>query len=406
MMINPSLDRIRALVERLGFPQERFDSVLVAGTNGKGTCAATLDAILRASVRPDAPGAPRASAPGVALYTSPHLIRETERLRVGGREVTRELLDEALGRVDRVARADVPVAPSPFERLTAAAFLVFRDAGVTRAVLEVGLGGRWDACAVARADLGLITSIGRDHVAWLGETLEEIAAEKAAIARPGMTLLSAVERRLHDAVIAPVATGLGAKVLHLDDSGWSSAGARAQALQSPFPGVHALRNAALAALAAEQLGVEEAQIARGVAATRWPGRFDTLAQDPLLIADVAHNVDSFRALLAVMRERHPRVPFQLLFAAKPDKELSRIAPFLSGLADMIHVFGAEGASGPHELADPRGVAETLRVHNLRAVSRGGLDQIPSVVRALRADGVSLLACGSHQLVGAVMRNEG
>ena len=129
----------------------------------------------------------------------------------------------------------------------------------------------------------------------------------------------------------------------------------------------------------------------------------------MLIADVAHNIDSFRALLAVLREGHPRVPFQVLFGVKPDKELARIAPFLAGLGDVSHVFGGEGRPGDpdrttagHDLADAREVAETLRVHNLRAVSRGGLKELPEVVSALRADKINLLACGSHHLVGALM----
>lgn len=401
MDINPSLDRIQALSQGLGRPQDHFASVLVAGTNGKGTCAAILDSILRAAGQ------------AVGLYTSPHLIRETERVRVRGREIARPRLDEALAQVDRAANAD-GVAPSPFERLTAAAFLIFRDEAVDHAVLEVGLGGRWDATCVARSELGLITSIGRDHSAWLGESLEEIAAEKAAIARPDMTVLSAVERSLHDAVVAPVASGLGARVLHLEDSAWwrrDGGGTLAgpAILHSAFPGAHGRRNTALAAWAAEQLGVEPPLITRGVEDARWPGRFETLALDPLLITDVAHNADSFRALLALMRELHPRAPFQILFGVKPDKELARIAPFLAGLGDLIHVFGNEGASGAlepaaarHELADARVIAETLGDHDLRAVSRGGLSALPGVMSALRRDKINLLACGSHQLVGAVM----
>ena len=380
---------MRALCATLGNPEHDYPAVLVAGTNGKGSAAAMLESVLRHH------------GLYTGLTTSPHLVHETERLRLQGVAVGEAGLARLRTLVDAAADA-AWVHATYFEQITAAAFVAFAEAHVQRAVVEVGLGGRWDATWVARADVGLITSISLEHTAWLGDTVQKIAREKAAIARPGMTLFSGVERGLHDEALVPEATQGGAdRVVHLDDTGWrvdgeavvSPGGLR---IQPPFAGEHMARNAALAAVAAAHLGVPEATIRAGIEAARWPGRYETLASDPLLIADVAHNPDAFRALLATVRRHHARVPFQLVLGLKDDKDAAAVAPFVAALSDLVHVVGGG------DLRDADELAEVLRAHGVRAVARGSIDGVHELIGALRADGTDVLACGSHHVVGAVM----
>jgi len=387
--INPGLATMRAICATLGNPEHDYPAVLVAGTNGKGSTAAMLESILRRH------------GLYTGLTTSPHLVRETERIRLQDVEIGEAGLARLRRLVDAAAD-DAWVHVSYFEQMTAAAFVAFAEAHVDRAVVEVGLGGRWDATWLARADVGLVTSIGLEHTAWLGYTVEEIAREKAAIARPGMTLYSAVERGLHDAAIVPEATACGAAaVVHLDDTGWTVEGDTLRspsglAIRPSLAGEAMLSNAALAALAAAHLGIPEADIQAGIEAAVWPGRYETLATDPLLITDVAHNPDAFRALAQTHRRRYPREPFQVVLGLKADKDVAGIAPFVTVLGDLVHVVGGGDLRPADELA------ETLRTLGVKAVARGPLNGINELIAALRADGTNVLACGSHHVVGAVM----
>lgn len=391
--ITPGLATIRAICATLGNPEHDYPSVLVAGTNGKGSTAAMLESILRRH------------GLYTGLTTSPHLVRETERIRLQDVEIGEAGLARLRRLVDAAAD-DAWVHASYFEQITAAAFVAFAEVHVDRAVVEVGLGGRWDATWVARADVGLVTSIGLEHTEWLGYTVEEIAREKAAIARPGMTLYSAVERGLHAAVIVPEALACGADaVVHLADTGWTIEGETLRspgglAIQPPFAGEVMAVNAALAALAAAHVGVPEATIKAGIEAAVWPGRYETLATDPLLIVDVAHNPDAFRALAQTARRRHPRTPFQVVLGLKSDKNAQAIAPFVNALGDLVHVVGGGDLRPADELAD------LLRQNGVKAVARGALEATPELVAALRAEGTNVLACGSHHVVGAVMAGLG
>jgi dihydrofolate synthase/folylpolyglutamate synthase len=387
--ISPGLATIRALCATLGNPEQDYPAVLVAGTNGKGSAAAMVESIFRHH--------------GVytGLTTSPHLVRETERIRLQGVEVGEAGLARLRKLVDAAADA-AWVHASYFEQITAAAFVAFAEARVQRAVVEVGLGGRWDATWVAHADVGLVTSISLEHTEWLGDTVQKIAREKAAIARPGMTLYSAVERELHDEAIVPEAARCGAAaIVHQGDTPWRIEGETLTSpgglvIRPPLAGDYMARNAALAALAAAHVGVPEAAIKAGIEAARWPGRYETLATDPLLVADVAHNPDAFRALLATKLRHHPRVPFQLVLGLKPDKDVAAIAPFVGALADLTHVVGGG------ELRDAEVLADALRHHGVRAVARGPLEGVHDLIAALRAAGTNVLACGSHHVVGAVL----
>jgi dihydrofolate synthase / folylpolyglutamate synthase len=275
------LDRVRLALERLGHPEEKVPAVHIAGTNGKGSCAAFTDAILaQAGLR-------------TGLFTSPHLCRFTERIRVQGVEIDGDhlaLLDEA------VAATSVPL--TFFEVATVLAFLAFAEAKVDVAILETGLGGRLDATSVCRPVACAITSIALDHEAILGRTLREIAYEKACIAKPGIPLFLGPLPKEADARIAEVAMSLGAPLRRAGiDYPPSSV---VPALQ----GKHQLSNAALAIAlsrhAALALGktLKDSEISKGLADVRWPGRLERIAADVLL--DCAHNVEGTQALVAAL----------------------------------------------------------------------------------------------------------
>jgi dihydrofolate synthase/folylpolyglutamate synthase len=275
------LAAIDSVCERLGRPERRVPSVLVAGTNGKGSAAATLSAIARA-------GGVRAG-----LYTSPHLARAGERIRVVETDLADGELDRALEPVFRAADGAPAVPLTYFEALTAAAFVAFSDRQLELSILEVGLGGRYDATNVAPAMLSVVTSIGLDHTEDLGSTLSAIAREKAGIFRPGRpALIGPREEEPRDALVW-AARECGAIVHLAEDEVRVSAVATSPNgtrfsietpcghfdLATPLAGRHQAQNVALAVRAAELLSGEypalgRAAISPGVVATRWPGRLE------------------------------------------------------------------------------------------------------------------------------------
>lgn len=285
------LDRIVALLDALGRPQDRLPPVLhVAGTNGKGSTCALLRAALEAAGH------------RVHVFTSPHLVRFNERIRlVGGLIEDRDLaplLAETL---------DTGIAASFFEVTTAAALLAFSRVAADAVILEVGLGGRLDATNVIDRPLVTgIASVGIDHQSYLGATLAGIATEKAGIAKRGVPLVSLAQPAEATTAIERVAAERGAPLL-LEGRDW----AIDPALQPPLPGAHQIRNANLAwaMLSAQtRLAVSHEQFVLGIAGASWPARFQRLADGPLsagrtTYVDGAHNGDAARALAAVLAER-------------------------------------------------------------------------------------------------------
>ena len=341
--IKLGLAAIDAVCARLGRPERSFPSILVGGTNGKGSTAATLSAI--------------AAAHGVraGLYTSPHLVRVTERIRVEERDVEAAELDAALSRVFAAAEAAPPVPITYFEAATAAAFGIFAQRKVSLAILEVGLGGRLDATNVAPASVSVVTSIGLDHTADLGETLEEIAREKAGIFRRGRPALACaaaplVRLVLHEAAERAGSTWHDAKEeLRVEADEPSLEGARFDlttperrlSLSTPLPGEHQAWNAALAVRAAELLGsdlleLDPAAIARGIAAVRWPGRLERFeVRGRMVLLDGCHNPEGAEALARFLRNSGLAGRFHLVFGAMEDKDIAGIARALFPLAAAV-----------------------------------------------------------------------
>lgn len=294
--MTPGLERIRPLLHNLGNPQDAFQTIHIAGTNGKGSTASFLAAILQAAGQ------------RVGLFTSPHLTQFTERYRVDGMDISEEQLGMLAERVLAVA----PPATTFFEVATALACLSFAEAGVGLAVLEVGLGGRYDATNAVDGCLAVITPIALDHCQYLGDTVAAIAAEKAGIIRPGRSVVSALQEPAAAAVIQDLCRQIGAPltVAGTDFSAvWEASAltyhgltSELSGLQPGIGGTYQATNAACALAAAELLKesigvmVPPVAMAAGIAAARWPGRMELFPGPPRLLLDGAHNPAGAAAL--------------------------------------------------------------------------------------------------------------
>jgi dihydrofolate synthase/folylpolyglutamate synthase len=332
--MRPGLERIEELLGALGHPEERYALVQVGGTNGKGSIAALLSAILKAGGR------------RVGLYTSPHLCSFRERIRVNAEPIAPDAVVDgvdALGTL--VARFDATM----FEATTALALDHFAREAVDVAVLEVGLGGRLDATTVGRPAATVLGPIDLDHEAYLGRTLGEIAAEKAAIIRSGIALSAAqapeaadvVVRRAEqagvplllegrDLAVAVEARSLAGQRITCTGPGW-----RLPDVDLPLLGVFQPANALLAIATARALEVGEHAIRAGVARARWPGRFDIVRRDPFVVLDGAHNPAGARALARSLRDVFGGEPITLVLGLSRDKDAAAILGVLVPLATRV-----------------------------------------------------------------------
>ena len=284
------LERIRAVLSALGEPQRSFRSVHVAGTNGKGSTCAMIDAGLRAAgVR-------------TGLFTSPHLLEPTERIQVEGIPVSQAQFQRAFEVVHETAeKLDLDCHPTYFETVTAMAFWLFGELGVETAVIETGLGGRLDATNVIEPLVTVITPIDFDHEAYLGHTIEAIAGEKAGILKAGVPAVFARQRPEAMAVLQARAQALGLSVTRAEDfeirdldidARGSRFNLSGRELTCPLAGEHQVDNAVTAVLALQELSVDP----EGIAETTWPGRLEFVSPNPDVLLDGAHNPAGARAL--------------------------------------------------------------------------------------------------------------
>ena len=307
-----NLANITTLCERLGQPQRAFQSVQIAGTNGKGSTAAMLDSILRAAgVR-------------TGLYTSPHLERMNERIRLDGHDISDADFAATFTRLHRVieellATGHLAAHPTYFECITAVAFDFFSNARAQFAVCEVGMGGRLDATNVLVPEVAVITQIDFDHENYLGHSIEEIAAEKAGIIKSGARVVSAAGHPAARALIRRRAAEQSAFLIEIESAfrleeitshdgcyGFTAistdSGTRIP-LTLPLQGRFQIRNALTALAAARMLAergtpIDDDAIARGIAATQWPGRLEHIAGQPEIYLDGAHNPAGAREIAA------------------------------------------------------------------------------------------------------------
>jgi dihydrofolate synthase / folylpolyglutamate synthase len=353
------LSHMRALLAALDNPERRFPSVLIAGTNGKGSTASTLASILQAS------------GLRTALYTSPHLVRINERIQIDGQEISdddfallHDLIDQTAERL--VSEGELPWHPSFFEMLTAIAFEHFARRKVGIAVLEVGMGGRLDATNVVEPRVSVITDISLDHQKFLGDTVAEIAAEKAGIIRSGGVVVTLPQQPQANDVIGNRILDLGARAVnavpYVPPVSPASSEYRADSatkapvsrypmqvmgeqimIETPLLGRHQLRNVALAIATAEELSrqdfpVTPSSVERGIRETHWPGRFQVLPASggsPEYVFDVAHNPAGAWALRSTLSAGYPDRPLTFIFGAMRDKAIGEMAEILFPLADRV-----------------------------------------------------------------------
>jgi dihydrofolate synthase/folylpolyglutamate synthase len=320
--IRYDLRNMQALASALGNPQDSFESILIAGTNGKGSVAQMLAAMM----------------PDSGLYTSPHLVRLNERIRIGDREISDEYLSALLTDVKTVAAttSGLLYRPTYFELITATAFTYFRNR-VKFAILEVGLGGRLDATNIVRQKISVITSIGLDHQEFLGSTLNEIAAEKAGIIKGKEPVVVGsdvdypiVRERTGSNLITTAgvvrsARQLGAGYFELDVE---TPIRKYHALRPALAGRHQLDNAIVAIRTAECLELSPEQIRRGVETAVWPGRLEHFSGEPAFILDGAHNSHAARSLAAFLKEFFPSGVW-MIFGVMSDKNYSEMLQLLS-----------------------------------------------------------------------------
>jgi len=375
------LDRIRMLLDALGNPQRAFRVVHVAGTNGKGSTCAMIEAGLRASgIR-------------TGLFTSPHLVEPTERIRIDGEPVTNEEFASAFDLVHQTAEMlDLDCHPTYFETITAMGFLLFREKGVETAVVEVGLGGRLDATNVVEPALTVITPIDFDHEVYLGHTIESIAQEKAGILKQGVPSIFArqrpeavavLDRRARDLAVAVTrAESFAITDLHVDARQSSFSG-----LICPLPGEHQVENVVTAALALQVLGVDPS----GIAEARWPGRLEHVSPNPDVILDGAHNPAGARALAKYLERFYSHRKRWMIFGAMRDKAIDEIGGILFPSADELIFTAPENA-------------RALRPEALRQIAGRGrvasnIDDALTIIRAEATPDDAIVITGSLFLVG-------
>jgi dihydrofolate synthase/folylpolyglutamate synthase len=328
------LERIQRILAALGHPETAYRVVHVAGTNGKGsTCAMIAAGLEAAGIR-------------TGLFTSPHLIEPVERIQVNGLPVTEAEFTRAFNTVHQAAESlDLDCHPSYFETVAAMGFLLFREKGVHTAVIEVGLGGRLDATNVVHPALTVITPVDFDHEAYLGNTIESIAGEKAGILKPDVPAVFAKQRPEAAAVLEARAAELGApvrrasdawiRVLSLDARGSrflvDGIGGGEAEIVCPLAGEHQIDNAVTAALALDALGISP----QGIAEARWPGRLEHVSPNPDVILDGAHNPAGARALARYLERFYSDRKRWIVYGAMRDKSIEEIAGILFPLAHEL-----------------------------------------------------------------------
>jgi dihydrofolate synthase/folylpolyglutamate synthase len=316
------LERIVAVLEALRNPERAYRVVHVAGTNGKGSTCAMIDAGLRAAgVR-------------TGLFTSPHLIEPTERIQIDGIPVSQRDFERAFNVVHETAeRLDLDCHPTYFETVTAMAFWLFREKKVETAVVEVGLGGRLDSTNVVHPVLTVITPIDFDHEAYLGHTIEAIAGEKAGILKPGVPAVFARQRPEAAAVLEARAGELRVPVtrfkeFEIRDLHMDARGSRFSGIVCPLAGEHQIDNAVTAALALRALGISP----DGIKDARWPGRIEHVSPNPDIILDGAHNPAGARALARYLERFYGGRRIWLVYGAMRDKAIDEVAGVLFPVA--------------------------------------------------------------------------
>jgi len=399
---NYDLRRVEELLSRLDNPHLKARSVHIAGTNGKGSVAAMIASVLTAS------------GYTTGLYTSPHLHTWRERIRVDGELISEvelaTLVERLKPEVEIVNQKATYGRLTTFELLTTLAFAHFAAKGVDFQVLEVGMGGRFDATNVINPEIGVITSISLDHTEVLGNSLAEIAAEKAGIIKPGSVVVTSPQRDEVARLIEKVGKSCGVQLVRVgSDVTWQSVDFNANQqrfrvtgrldsyeLSIPLLGQHQLANAttavaALEVLAGRGFNISRDSITNGLARVSWPGRLQVLGNHPLIVVDGAHNPDAARRLRESLEQYFDFDRAILVIGASDDKDVAGIALELVPIFDKVLVTGSHH---PRAMAPAQLAAELTR-HEIEAQIA---DDVPAALsRALALAGEKDLICVAGSL---------
>ena len=398
----PGLERIAALLEKLGDPQKQLRFVHIAGTNGKGSCAAMTASILKAA------------GYKTGLYTSPYLYRFNERMQIGGKQIPDDTLAQLVARVKPIAEA-MDDHPTEFELMTAVAMLWYAEERCDVVVLEVGLGGRFDATNIIDApEAAVIMNIGLDHTAVLGDTVEQIAFEKAGILKPGTEAVLFEQPENVTAVIRARCEELGVPlhvadfsqiVSEFDSLYGQSFSYRGEPYALPLLGRHQLKNAATVLELVEVLRrkgwkLEQSDVEHGLYAVSWPGRFELLSDDPLFVVDGGHNPQCAQTVAENLLHYFPDKRRILLLGILRDKDVAGLTDILDPAADEYLCItpdsfralpAAELAEHLKRYGKPVTVCDSIRDGVTAALERSDGDTVVCAVGSLYSVG-EIRAC--------------
>ena len=390
----PGLERISALCERLGNPERKLRFVHVAGTNGKGSFCSMLDSVLRAA------------GYKVGLYTSPYIREFNERMRVDGKNIDNDVLADITARVRPIADS-MTDKPTEFELITAIAFQYFYEAGCDVVVLEAGMGGRLDSTNVIRNPLlSVITGIALDHVDYLGDTVEKIAAEKAGIIKDNAPILYGGDDMAAHAVIKDTAGERGSEFFDIDYSeiknlssdlgGTSYDFGEHTDIRIKLLGLYQPKNSALVLRAIDilrrnGLNIPESAVKEGLIAARWQARFEIISHDPLVIFDGAHNPQGIESATLSIKHYFKDEKIYVLTGVLRDKDHKYIASKLSEIAERAFTLTPDS---PRALSAEE-YAEELRCEGVEATPYHSIEAALNAAKSeARKNGKPLVCLGS------------
>lgn len=408
--IEPGLEIERALLERLGNPQRSFAAVHVAGTNGKGSVCRLVDSILTHA------------GLGVGLYTSPHLVAFNERMTFRGAAISDPELETVLDAVETAATGiavECGREPTFFEVATAAAMVYFRGRGVRIAVLETGMGGRWDATNVAVPVVSAITRIGVEHTEYLGADIETIAAEKCGIIKKGIPVVCGGNSEEASRVVKQTAARVGSPCVDAVSAvsvRVVSAGLKGQkvtvetetgsygTMTLPLAGKHQLENLATALCCVEIFGqacgieLVPETVRKGVEAVRWPGRFQVISTDPVTILDAAHNPNAAQALAGTLKEALRGEKVWMVIGMCDDKDIAGFLHCFRGIANEVWAVPLNNERGAH----PEKIVGVAKAEGMRGRESTPAVAIEEARQRAREKGGVVCITGSIFLAGEVL----
>lgn len=386
----PGLSVMRSLMARLGDPQSALRCIHIAGTNGKGSCAAMTAAVLQAA------------GYSVGLFTSPDLCGMEERIRINGVNITLSDFADITARVK--AACNNPEEPSYFEKITAAAFLYYAEQGCDYVVLETGLGGRLDATNIIESPAcSVIMPIGFDHTGVLGDTLAAIAGEKAGIVKSGCPIICAPQSQEALSIIRAAAREKNAP-FHLVDinsisplshsiTGQVFSYSGMENVELSLLGKHQVQNACAVIETARTLGIDDAAIRAGLKTAKWPCRFEYIPGEPPFLLDGAHNAHGAAALAAGLREYFPGRKFTMVMGVMEDKDYTDILALMEPLAERFITLAPDS---------PRAIPARKLAAMIPAVPSAAADSIEEAIALAKHCGDPVCAFGSLYYIG-VMR---